>query len=318
VKEKSAGKKAISFANGAVNLAALTLILLLLAFAGYALWDSGQLYHAADKAQYAVYKPTAENEGKTFGQLQALNAEVIAWLSVYGTNIDYPVTQAADNTKYVNTNAEGVYSLSGAIFLDCANRSDFSDFNSILYGHHMERKAMFGEIGTFADKKVFDTHRYGNLYCGGKDYGIAFFAFVHCDAYDNTVFAANVQEAARKDYLDDLLEKAAFQRDIGVTADDRIVLLSTCSTGSTNGRDILIGRITDTTYADPFANGQTSDPNAGTGADGRTGFFAVLPRWLPALLLVLAALLPAAALVKRHKRKQRERRRQDRWHGNMQ
>jgi len=210
----STRKKIVKGVNSVINMTVLTIIVSLMAFAGYALWDSKQIYQAADKSHYAVYKPAAADEGKSFQELQALNAEVFAWLSVYGTNIDYPVTQGTDNMKYVNTNAEGLYSLSGAIFLDCAASPDFSGFNSILYGHHMEKKAMFGEIGSFADRDMFDTRRYGNLYFGGKDHGIEFFAFVHTDAYDSTVFTAIVAgEQARQAYLNNLLAKAIHKRD---------------------------------------------------------------------------------------------------------
>ena len=245
---KAIGKKSIDFTNSIVNYIVLTVIIILIAFAGYALWDSNQIHYAADKSQYAVYKPTIENQGKSFLELQALNAEVFAWLTVYGTNIDYPVTQGPDNMKYVNTNAEGLYSLSVAIFLDYTNSKDFSDFNSILYGHHMAKRVMFGEIGDFSDRNMFDTHRYGNLYFDDKDHGIEFFAFLHVDAYDNSVFGANVKEEARQGYLDNLLEKAIHIRDIEISTQDRIILLSTCSSDSTNGRDILVGRITDKTY----------------------------------------------------------------------
>jgi len=240
------GRKSIYLTNNIVNNIILTVIVILIAFAEYALWDSNQIYRAADKSNYAVYKPTVSDEGKSFKELQALNAEVFAWLTVYGTNIDYPVTQGHDNMKYVNTNAEGLYSLSGAIFLDYNNKKDFSDFNSILYGHHMAKKTMFGEIGEFSNKDMFDSHRYGKIYFDGKDHGIEFFAFIHTDAYDGTVFKANVKEESR--YIDNLYEKAIYIRDIGVTTDDRIILLSTCSSDSTNGRDILAGRITGEVY----------------------------------------------------------------------
>jgi len=132
--------------------------------------------------------------------LQAINPEVFSWLTVYGTNIDYPVAQGQDNMKYVNTNAEGKYSLSGSIFLDYNNSKDFSDFNSILYGHHMQKKTMFGEIGSFSNQYFFDSHRYGNLYYGGKDHGIEFFAFIHTSAYDDTVFTPNVTDKNRQAY----------------------------------------------------------------------------------------------------------------------
>ncbi len=151
--------------------------------------------------------------------------------------------------KYVNTNAEGMYSLSGTIFLDCANSKDFSDFNSILYGHHMEKNAMFGEIGHFSDKAMFDSHPYGNLYFDGKDHGLEFFAFIHTDAYDSAVFTADIAgETERRAYLDHLFSKSIHKKDVEITIEDRIVLLSTCSSHSTNGRDILAGKVTGKTF----------------------------------------------------------------------
>jgi sortase B len=301
MKAEMTGKKAIKAVNSIVNLAVLTIILLLIIFAGYALWDSNQIYEAADKSHYAAYKPTKADEGKSFQELQALNAEVFAWLSVYGTNIDYPVTQGRDNMKYVNTNAEGLYSLSGAIFLDCGNNKDFSDFNNILYGHHMAKKVMFGEIGEFSDKKMFDSHQYGNLYFDEKDHGIEFFAFVHTDAYDGAVFAPGVGEGQQQAYLDGLLAKAIHKRDIGVTTQDRILLLSTCSSSSTNGRDILIGRITEEVYADSTLNSEMND-----GSMNQSGLTSDLQ--LSSLLLELAVMLLAGRiLVIVYKRKFKKR-----------
>ena len=231
-----------------IGILVLTAILLALAFAGYALWDSEQVHNQADKSMYTVYKPTVENEGKTFMELRELNDEVIAWLTVYDTNIDYPITQANDNMKYVTTNAEGRYSLSGSVFLDYRNSSGFTDFNSIIYGHNMDKKTMFGEIGYFEDEKFFDLHEYGNLYFDGADHGVEFFAFIHTDAYNSGIFWPNVPEDKRQEYLNDLLDEALNFRDVGVTISDRIVLLATCSPVTTNGRDILVGRITDLSY----------------------------------------------------------------------
>jgi len=287
MKAKKACKKMIGLVNGLVNLTVLLFIILLVAFAGYALWDSNQLYHAADRSKYAPYKPTVEDGGKSFMELQAINPEVIAWLTVYGSHIDYPVTQGQDNMKYVNTNAEGLYSLSGSIFLDHFNSSVFIDFNSILYGHHMEKKAMFGEIGEFAKKDIFDSHRYGNLYFNGKDYGIETFAFIHTDAYDFSIFHANVSEENRQAYLDNLLAKAMYTRDIGVTIYDNIVLLSTCSSTSTNGRDILVGRLTEETHEDPYANDGTDIDRDRRSVNIPAGAARIIPIWSLVVIILL-------------------------------
>ena len=304
MKAEEIGRRTIKIVNSIVDTMVLVSVLLLSAFAGYALWDSEQIYHAADKSQYAIYKPTTANEGKSFKELQAINAEVIAWLNVYGTNIDYPVTQGDDNMKYVNTNVEGLYSLSGAIFLDYNNSKDFSDFNSILFGHHMEKKMMFGEIGSFADRNMFETHQYGYLYFDEEEHGIEFFAFMHTDAYDGAIFSSNVKGEGRQIYLDELLLKSMYSRDIGVTIEDRIVLLSTCSSSSTNGRDILIGRITDEVFEDPFIDNNTDDGKEQLSEDDLGGFIKDILLWL--LLLVLATIITLRILAIYQNNKQRK------------
>ena len=314
VKANAISVKAIRTASKIVDMILITVILFLIAVFAYALWDSNQVYSQADNSNYEIYKPTAENQGKTFQELQAINPEVFAWLTVYGTHVDYPLTHGQDNLKYLNTDAEGRYSLTGSIFLDYKNSESFTDFNNILYGHHMDKDKMFGDIGSFEDQSVFESHKYGNLYFDGKDHGIEFFTFDQCDGYDLSVFTANVTgEQRQQAYLDGLLNKAIFKRDIGVTIADRIVLLSTCSEVSTNGRDILVGVITDETYKDPFPaaevikNGQTPH-----GVDSQSGILEKIPRdqlVLFTLVILLAAAIIALSILDRRRRRRSRRNR---------
>jgi len=309
------GKRALWLINSAVDTAVLMIILLLVVTGCYAMWDSKQVFNRANGARYEVYKPDEENGGKSFEELQAINPDVFGWLTVYGTKIDYPVVQGVDNMTYVNTNAEGEYSLSGAIFLNYRCSKDFSDFSSIVYGHHMERSAMFGDIGNFADKDYFEARPYGMLYFEGLEHGLEFFAFVHADAYDSAVFRTNIMEREEQQaYLDLLLSMASHTRDIGVTIDDRIVLLSTCSASSTNGRDILVGRITEEIYDDPFALDEQGNVKDMLAVDGLPGLWARTPLWgkiitvaLPFLLLILLSLT-----IKNKKRKSANTRHQTR------
>jgi sortase B len=285
--------RAIRIANGLLDTGVLLAVLLLLAAGCYALWDSDRVYREAESANYATYKPT--EDPISFEELKALNPDVFAWLTVYGTHIDYPAVQGKDNMEYVNTNAKGNYSLSGAIFLDSGSEKDFSDFASVLYGHHMEKNAMFGELGRFADKDFFDARAYGSLYYGGVEHGLEFFAFLRADAYDGKVFRSGIVggEESRA-YLAMLLETAVHTRETGVTAEDRIVLLSTCTaSAATNGRDILVGRITDEVYADGFKTAEGTKRQM-PAADRLVSLWGLIPFWarplLPALLLLAAAL----------------------------
>jgi sortase B len=300
-----AGVRMIRIASAAVDMAALALILLVLAIGAYSMWDSSQVYSAADAAQYTKYKPTAEEGSISFEELRKLNPEVFSWITVYGTHIDYPVAQAPDNMKYVNTDAFGNYSLTGAIFLDSGCSKDFSDFSSILYGHHMEQEAMFGEIGLFADKAYFDARKYGALYYDGAEHGVEFFAFLRADAYDGAVFRTKIEGEARVEYLAMLLDRAEHTRDSGVTADDRIVLLSTCTAGpETNGRDILVGRITDEVYGDVFAERETPGAAGGPLPDRLAGLWEMLPPWA---WLAIAAFIAFLIGLGRRRKKERKK-----------
>jgi len=285
-------RQAIRLVDGAVNAAVLVIILSLVSIGSFALWDSDQVHRAAAASNYAIYKPIPE--AKSFDELILINDDVFAWIEVYGTHIDYPVVQGKDNLRYINTNAEGKYSLSGAIFLDYRAARDFSDFNSVLYGHHMEKFAMFGEIGDFATKSFFDERPHGMIFFDGREHGLEFFAFIHADAYDKTIFVPGVNVAVESQaYLDRIYELAVHTRAlrVPVSVDDRIVLLNTCSSGSTNGRDILIGRITDEVFDNPFKVEETIEDSIVPA--GMLDMWSAIPLWMKVLVIVL----PLAALI---------------------
>ena len=286
------GRKVVRALSKTVSYALIAILCISLVMGCYALWDSHMVHEHASAEQWKPYKPT-EPEPLSFWELQRINPEVKAWLSVYGTNIDYPVCQATKEAedKYVTTNAKGEHSLSGALFIDVANAADFSDFSTIVYGHHMENDVMFGPITDFMDKEFFDAHRYGNLFANDTDYGLEFFCIMDADAYDTSIYRnVFVDDSAKEDYLALLRERALHWRDdVEVHADDRIVLLSTCTAGYTNAREILVGKICDERFKNPFVK----YPNEGTGVDMPEGWLGV-PYWC---WLALAALVVLVAII---------------------
>ncbi len=284
-----------------VDFCVLILVVAMLLVGGYSIWDTNQVYSAAEAAQYAAYIPV-EGDTSSYEELVQINPEVIGWLRVNDTHINYPLLQAKDNSKYVHTTVDGSYSLSGAIFLDCTAAPDFSDFNSVIYGHHMEKNKMFGDLGLFTDKEYFDAHPYGDLYFGGKNHGIEFFAFLLVDAYDD-IFARRQDEPELwQAYLDQIQALALYSRDIPVTTEDRLVLLSTCTNEMTNGRHILVGRLTDTVYP------VVEPPKFfGLGVDTLGGDHLV-PNWLLylgygiVLLILLILIVKLVIFIRRKKR----------------
>lgn len=236
-------QKAIRIVDGLINFFIILCFIPVLIYGIYVIWDSQQVYKQADPSIYHSYRPISD-EDISFEALQKRNPEVIGWLSVDGTNIDYPLLHCETNSKYVNTNVDGKFSLSGSIFLDCRNTGAFTEINNVIYGHHMQSDAMFGELSNFEDPAYFDQHLTGLLFYNDEWHKIEFFAFLHTDAYDSVAFNVSlIGSEQSKTYFEYIKEKAVNYRTLPFASDDHYISLSTCTTDSTNGRHILVGRI---------------------------------------------------------------------------
>jgi sortase B len=157
--------------------------------------------------------------------------------------------------KYLNMAVDGSFSMTGSIFLDYRNADDFSDFYSLVYGHHIEGKLMFGEIPEFLEQEYFEEHTSGTLFLPGRTCRIQWFACIQTDSYDRYMFHPTYynDEESREELLDYIRQEAVQYRDIGVTASDQIIALSTCESAVTDGRVLLIGRLTTGVSADTEA-----------------------------------------------------------------
>lgn len=332
-----------------VDNTVLLALLVMLILACYALWDAHQLSATADAEQYTSYKPTADDQ-LSFDELRALNSDVIGWLTVYDTRIDYPVLRSPKtNDDYLSKNALGEWEGSGSLFLDHNNRADFSDFNTIIYGHHMTERKMFGDLDLFLKKDFFDKHEYANLYYSetglelvqenssnpnmsptaglqyeftsyqGRNHGIQFFAMLQAETSDQHIYYVPSQtEEAKWQTLQSIADRALLVRNVqtgetrqigtpgakgvtktgsvdvnffGVTPNDRIVLMSTCSADITNGRFVLVGKLLDNEVPNPFPVEEKTEPQY------RESLFSVLdkvmalPIWLWILILIVAVIL---------------------------
>ena len=234
-------KRIIQFADHAVNAFVAIFCIVCLLYGGYALWDNMQIDKQADPTLYKTYRPAKDD--LSFQELRKLNAEVFGWISIPHTAIDYPLVQGENNTKYVNTDPKGDFALSGSIFLDCHNAKDFSDMNSIIYGHHMEKAAMFGQLDDFASEKYFQKHAKGRLYYQAQWHDVEFFAFLYADAYDEVLYDTELSLKEQQAYLSYVKQQAHIFKDIDFKENEHYVTLSTCATDTTNGRYLLIGRI---------------------------------------------------------------------------
>lgn len=235
--------------NQILGFIASIMILSMLAYGGYSLWDVYVTYSGAFvSSDLLKLKPGmgGASNAPTFEELRAINKDVKAWLTIDDTHIDYPVLQGQDDMEYVNKDVYGEFSLSGAIFVSAYNKPDFSDPYNLVYGHHMDNGGMFGDVMEFIAEDYFDKHRTGKLFLPDRTYDIELYAIVECDAYQSFIYDITKNNSDMGAFQDYVKEAATHYRDIGVTAEDRIISLSTCVDAATNGRAVVLGRIVTT------------------------------------------------------------------------
>jgi sortase B len=234
--------------NCLLNKAIALVLIVALLFGGYGLWDTWNIYRNATlDSDLLKYKPVATGEdvpNPTLSDMQKINPDVCAWLTVNDTNIDYPVVQGKTNWTYLNQAVDKSFSLSGSIFLDCSNANDFSDPYSLIFGHHMEGKVMFGELPYFLETDYFNSHTSGVLFTPEHTYYIEWFACVKTNSNDLKIYNPTAYESqSTTTVLLDYVKSIATQyRDVGVSSSDKILALSTCYDTTTNGRVVLVGR----------------------------------------------------------------------------
>lgn len=182
-----------------------------------------------------------------FAALQGVNPDVVGWIYIEALDgISYPVVQGEDNEEYLHTTYENNYNFAGTIFIDYENSRDFSDCNTLVYGHNMKNGSMFGRLKKFSeDQTTYEKSKYFWIFTPEKDYRYeiisAYTTGVNSDTY--TLFKGPGDEF--QEYLDTIKGYSEIETDdTELTIKDRIVTLSTC-TGNDATRYVVQGRLAD-------------------------------------------------------------------------
>jgi sortase B len=200
-----------------------------------------------------VTEATAAEAGQTPSETAPSEprSAAVAWLTIPGTHIDYPVAQAADNEFYLYRGIDGELNQRlGCPFLDFRCASDFSGFNSIVYAHHMTKQRMFADIALYQDSRFMESCPTATLTTPGGQNTVRFFAYLtvpSTDAVYETYFESDEERAA---YIDTLFASANYTQSFTAEelkqADDlHLLLLSTCTYEYEEARGVLAGVIED-------------------------------------------------------------------------
>lgn len=169
-----------------------------------------------------------------FEELWELNPDVYAWIRIPGTEIDYPILQhESDDSYYLNYNIDGSYGRPGCIYTEKKfNNKEFTDNNTVIYGHNMNNGTMFAQLHKFEDREFFDENREVIIYMPDRvlHYKI-FAAHVYDDRHLNYSFDFTDKEVYGE-YLESVFAirdmSANIDTEMAVTAENKIITLSTC------------------------------------------------------------------------------------------
>lgn len=182
---------------------------------------------------------------KAYEELYHLNQDLVGWLRIEGTRVDYPVMQTKDAPQYyLHRNFERKYTYSGLPFLDAG--CDLSDSPVLMvYGHHMKNGTMFRDLMNYESRDFFENHR--DIFLDTAEetatYRICAAFYADLDAsegsfrYDRLPDGTDAAETAR--YLEGLLEASLYDTGVRPEEGAQLLLLSTCSYQARNGRFVV-------------------------------------------------------------------------------
>ncbi|MBP5461849.1 MAG: sortase [Lachnospiraceae bacterium] len=215
----------------------------MVAYSGYSLYEQVYTQNRAFESGIQSFESDSQIR-ENQDSLAESREDYRAWLRVRDTHIDYPVMQGRDDLYYANHDVDGKSSLTGAIYLSAGNVADLSDNYLVIFGHHMDNGAMFGDLDRFLNPDFFEEHQEGLFVYPGVSYDIHFFAAMETDAYDDNVYLAGNRDL--KQLISYISEHASVQKPLVAKDAEKIIALSTCADAKTNGRLLVFGVLTPT------------------------------------------------------------------------
>jgi len=189
-----------------------------------------------------------ENEDINIKELYNINNDLIGWIKIDGTNIDYPVMQNKNQPEYyLRRNFYKKYSSYGTPFLAYECNLETSE-NLIIYGHHMQNKKMFGELENYKNKEFYNNYKEIIFYTLDNIQKYEIFAVFKTTLYKKDTFKyyQNIELNSEEDYssfINKCCSKSLYNTDIKPNYKDKLITLSTCEYSEENSRLVVVARL---------------------------------------------------------------------------
>lgn len=187
-----------------------------------------EIYYQNQEADDAVPLSSEKRIRSGFDTLKEMNDDVVGWITIDDTKIDYPIMQGDNNEAYLTRNYHGDKSIAGSIFMDYRNDITLNENNFILYGHRVKDGSMFQHLTKYLEEDFFDTHRTFTIDTLYDRYEAEIFAVYNTMIDFNYIQTDFSNQAEFEQLLAGMNERSIYETDIEVNSDDQILTLSTC------------------------------------------------------------------------------------------
>ena len=190
-----------------------------------------------DKTDTKTKEPDPDTIDVDFDKLCADYPDVVGYIYSANTLVQQPIQYGKGNEYYLTHDLKGNTNNNGSIFIEQLNSGNFTDDNTIIYGHNMKTGMMFANLTLYKDKGYYNSHPYLYIYTPSQNYRVDLYAGFVCE-YDDEVYTTSLTQ----DQLKAMAAKSTFASNIG-TPTGKTVTLSTCSYEFDNARYVVVGAL---------------------------------------------------------------------------
>ncbi len=195
-----------------------------------------------------------------FESLWEKNPDVIGWITIEGTRIDYPILYSGDNDYYLHHDIDGNETVAGSILLDMEDKTDMTSRHNVIYGHRMKDGSMFKDVIRFREEQFFKEHPYYTIYLPDREIRLKVIScYYAANSYQLRRMYFPTQRAFDK-FVERSLEKCPYAAEVEYPVKSLFTLI-TCSYEVDDARTVLLAVEVDEDgnqiLAETAAGGQT-------------------------------------------------------------
>lgn len=226
------------------------ILVITIIWSGYTMYSNNKQNKETEKRYEALqqqYTTTTDDHKirPQFEKLKTINKDIIGWINLEGTTLNYPILQSKDNKDYLQQDFEKQYTRKGSIFMDYRNDPMHTKKNTIIYGHNVGDGTMFDTIEQYLDQTYYDQHKTIQYDTKHGKYNLEIISAYETTTDDNYIQTDFKTDKQYEKFLENTMKKSQIATTTTINKNDKIITLSTCEDpySQSKGRKVVVAKL---------------------------------------------------------------------------